>query len=323
MSPAPERRKVVIVGSGPAGLTAALYSARAQLEPLVIEGEPSSNSDQPGGQLMLTTDVENYPGFVDGVMGPELMGMMRAQAQRFEAELRTAKVSRFDLSRHPFDLWIGDPQAEAPTVQAETLIIATGARSLMLGIPNEDRLLGYGVSTCATCDGFFFRGHNIAVVGGGDSALEEANFLTRFADKVILVHRRDQLRASKIMQERAKNNPKIEFLWNTVVTDIVGDTKVSGLKVRDTVTGDESELDATGLFVAIGHEPNSSLLKGQLELEDTGYVKTFDGTTRTSVDGVFACGDVQDDYYRQAITSAGSGCMAAIDAERWLEMRGQ
>ena len=193
----------------------------------------------------------------------------------------------------------------------------------MLGIPNEDRLLGYGVSTCATCDGFFFRGHNIAVVGGGDSALEEANFLTRFAEKVYLVHRRDQLRASKIMQERAKANPKIEFLWNTTVTDIVGDTKVSGVKVRDTVTGVESELDATGLFVAIGHEPNSSLLKGQLELEDTGYVKTFDGTTRTSVDGVFACGDVQDDYYRQAITSAGSGCMAAIDAERWLEMRGE
>jgi thioredoxin reductase (NADPH) len=319
VSPSPERRKVVIVGSGPAGLTAALYSARAQLEPLVIEGEPSSTSDQPGGQLMLTTDVENYPGFVDGVMGPELMGMMRAQAQRFDAELRTAKVSRFELRTSPFEIWVGDPQADEPTVLADTLIIATGARSLMLGIPNESRLLGYGVSTCATCDGFFFRGHNIAVVGGGDSALEEANFLTRFADKVILVHRRDQLRASKIMQERAKANPKIEFLWNTVVTDIVGDTKVSGLKVRDIVTGAESELDATGLFVAIGHEPNSSLLKGQLELEDTGYVKTFDGTTRTSVDGVFACGDVQDHYYRQAVTSAGSGCMAAIDAERWLE----
>ena len=323
MSPAPERRKVVIVGSGPAGLTAALYSARAQLEPLVIEGEPSSTSDQPGGQLMLTTDVENYPGFVDGIMGPELMGVMRAQAQRFEAELRTAKVSRLEVGTWPFEIWVGDPQAEDPTVQADALIIATGARSLMLGIPNEDRLLGYGVSTCATCDGFFFRGHNIAVVGGGDSALEEANFLTRFADKVFLVHRRDQLRASKIMQERARANPKIEFLWNTTVTDIVGDTKVSGLKVRDTVTGVESELDASGLFVAIGHEPNSSLLKGQLELEDTGYVKTFDGTTRTSVDGVFACGDVQDDYYRQAVTSAGSGCMAAIDAERWLEMRGE
>jgi thioredoxin reductase (NADPH) len=323
VSPVPEHRKVVIVGSGPAGLTAALYTARAQLEPLVIEGEPSSTSDQPGGQLMLTTEVENYPGFVEGIMGPELMGVMRAQAQRFEAELRTAKVSRLEVGTWPFEIWVGDPQADDPTVQADALIIATGARSLMLGIPNEDRLLGYGVSTCATCDGFFFRGHNIAVVGGGDSALEEANFLTRFAEKVYLVHRRDQLRASKIMQERAKANPKIEFLWNTTVTDIVGDTKVSGVKVRDTVTGVESELDATGLFVAIGHEPNSSLLKGQLELEDTGYVKTFDGTTRTSVDGVFACGDVQDDYYRQAITSAGSGCMAAIDAERWLEMRGE
>ncbi len=323
MAPTPERRKVVIVGSGPAGLTAALYSARAQLEPLVIEGEPSSTSDQPGGQLMLTTDVENYPGFVDGIMGPELMGVMRAQAQRFDAELRTAKVSRLELSTWPFEVWVGDPQADEPTVTADTLIVATGARSLMLGIPNEGRLLGYGVSTCATCDGFFFRGHDIAVVGGGDSALEEANFLTRFASKVILIHRRDQLRASKIMQERAKANPKIEFLWNTVVTDIVGDTKVSGLKVRDTVTGAESELSATGLFVAVGHEPNSSLLKGQLELEENGYVKTFDGTTRTSVDGVFACGDVQDDYYRQAITSAGSGCMAAIDAERWLEMRGE
>jgi thioredoxin reductase (NADPH) len=323
VSPAPERRKVVIVGSGPAGLTAALYTARAQLEPLVIEGEPSSTSDQPGGQLMLTTDVENYPGFVDGIMGPELMGVMRAQAQRFDAELRTAKVSRLDVATWPFEIWVGDPQVDDPTVLADTLIIATGARSLMLGIPNEDRLVGYGVSTCATCDGFFFRGHNIAVVGGGDSALEEANFLTRFAEKVFLVHRRDQLRASKIMQERAKANPKIEFLWNTTVTDIVGDTKVSGLKIRNTVTGVESELNATGLFVAIGHEPNSSLLKGQLELEDNGYVKTFDGTTRTSVDGVFACGDVQDHYYRQAITSAGSGCMAAIDAERWLEMRGE
>ena len=272
---------------------------------------------------MLTTDVENYPGFVDGIMGPELMGIMRAQAQRFEAELRTAKVSRLDLATWPFEIWVGDPDADEPTVTADALIVATGARSLMLGVPNEDRLLGYGVSTCATCDGFFFRGQNIAVVGGGDSAIEEANFLTRFAEKVTLIHRRDQLRASKIMQDRAQTNPKIEFLWNTVVTDIVGDTKVSGLKVRNTVTGEESELGATGLFVAIGHEPNSSLLKGQLELEDNGYVRTFDGTTRTSVDGVFACGDVQDDYYRQAITSAGSGCMAAIDAERWLEIRGE
>jgi len=319
----PEHRKVVIIGSGPAGLTAALYTARAQLAPLVIEGEPSSTSDQPGGQLMLTTDVENYPGFVDGIMGPELMGIMRAQALRFEAEIRTARVSRLDLTPWPFEVWVGDPSAAEPTVLADTLIVASGARSLMLGVPNEERLVGYGVSTCATCDGFFFRGQPIAVVGGGDSAMEEALFLTRFGSKVTVIHRRDELRASKIMQERARANEKIEFKWNTVVTDVCGDTKVSGLRLRDIVTGEESELNATGLFVAIGHEPNSALVKGQLELEDNGYVKTFDGTTRTSVDGVFACGDVQDDYYRQAVTAAGSGCMAAIDAERWLEARGE
>ncbi|HTU39864.1 MAG TPA: thioredoxin-disulfide reductase [Acidimicrobiales bacterium] len=319
----PERRKVVIVGSGPAGLTAALYTGRAMLNPLVIEGEPSSTSDQPGGQLMLTTDVENYPGFVDGIMGPELMGIMRAQAVRFDAELRTAKVSRVDLTPWPFHVWVGDPDAAEPTVLADTLIVATGARSLMLGVPNEDRLLGYGVSTCATCDGFFFRDQPIAVVGGGDSALEEAIFLARFGSKVTIIHRRDELRASKIMRGRAMANDKIEFKWNSVVTDIVGDTKVSGLRLRDTVTGEESDFPTAALFVAIGHEPNSSLFKGQLELEANGYVRTFDGTTRTSVHGVFACGDVQDDYYRQAITSAGSGCMAAIDAERWLEMRGE
>ena len=319
----PERRKVVIIGSGPAGLTAALYTARAQLQPLVLEGEPSSTSDQPGGQLMLTTDVENYPGFVDGILGPELMGIMRAQAARFDAELRTAKASRIEVTPWPFEVWVGDPQADEPTVLADTLIIATGARSLMLEVPNEDRLLGYGVSTCATCDGFFFRGHDIAVVGGGDSAMEEALFLTRFASKVVVVHRREELRASKIMRERAMANPKIEFRWNSVVTDVLGDTKVSGVRLRDTVDGSESELAISGLFVAIGHEPNSSLFKGQIELEDNGYVKTFGGTTRTSVDGVFACGDVQDHYYRQAVTAAGSGCMAAIDAERWLEERGE
>jgi thioredoxin reductase (NADPH) len=318
-----ERRKVLIVGSGPAGLTAAIYASRAMLEPLVIEGEPSSNSDQPGGQLMLTTEVENYPGFIDGVMGPELMGIMRAQAVRFGTELRTAKVSRLELSSWPFSAWIGDPDAAEPTLQADSLIIATGARSLMLGCPNEERLLGYGVSTCATCDGFFFREHHIAVAGGGDSALEEALFLTRFASKVTVIHRRDTLRASKFMQERAFANPKIEFLWDTVVTDVQGDTKVSGLQVRNVLTDVTSDLPVSGLFVAIGHEPNSSLLKGQLELEDNGYVRTFDRTSRTSVDGVFACGDVQDDYYRQAITSAGSGCMAAMDAERWLEGRGE
>ena len=314
---------VVVIGSGPAGLTAALYSARAQLAPLVIEGEPSSTTDQPGGQLMLTTDVENYPGFVDGVTGPDLMGAMRAQALRFEAELRTAKVSRVDLASWPFEVWVGDPHADEPTVLADTLIVATGARSLMLGVPNEGRLLGYGVSTCATCDGFFFRDQHIAVAGGGDSAMEEALFLSRFGTKVTVIHRRDELRASKIMQERAFANPKIEFSWNSVITDIVGDTKLSGLRLQDTVTGEASELDATGLFVAIGHEPNTTLIKGQLELDDMGYIKTFDGTTRTSVDGVFACGDVQDHYYRQAVTSAGSGCMASIDAERWLEARGE
>ncbi|HEX3794679.1 MAG TPA: thioredoxin-disulfide reductase [Acidimicrobiales bacterium] len=318
-----ERRKVVIIGSGPAGLTAAIYSARATLEPLVIEGEPSSNSDQPGGQLMLTTEVENYPGFVDGIMGPELMGVMRSQAIRFGAEMRTAKVSRVDLSSAPFSLWIGDPNADEPTVSADSLIIATGARSLMLGCPNEDRLLGYGVSTCATCDGFFFREQHVAVAGGGDSALEEAMFLSRFASKVTIIHRRDELRASKIMQDRARANPKIEFLWNSRVIDIMGDTKVSGVRVQNTLTGVESAVALSGLFVAIGHEPNSSLFKGQLELQDNGYIRTIEGTSRTNVEGVFACGDVQDDYYRQAITSAGSGCMAAIDAERWLEEHGE
>jgi len=318
-----ERRKVLIIGSGPAGLTAAIYAARAQLEPLVIEGEPSSNSDQPGGQLMLTTDVENYPGFVDGIMGPDLMRIMRDQSIRFGAELRTAKVSRVDLATGPFTAWVGDPAADEPTVEADALIIATGARSLMLGCPNEDRLVGYGVSTCATCDGFFFRDNHIAVAGGGDSALEEALFLTRFATKVTVIHRRDELRASKIMQDRAFANPKIEFAWNTVVTDVLGDTKVAGLRTQDTVTGATSELPVTGLFVAIGHEPNSALFKGQLELRENGYVQTREGTSKTSVDGVFACGDVQDDYYRQAVTSAGSGCMAAIDAERWLEERGE
>jgi thioredoxin reductase (NADPH) len=319
-----ERRKVVIVGSGPAGLTAAIYAARAQLEPLVIEGEPSSNSDQPGGQLMLTTEVENYPGFVDGVMGPELMGIMRNQAIRFGAELRTAKVSRLDLSSpSPFPVWVGDPEADEPTVEADALIIATGARSLMLGCPNEERLLGYGVSTCATCDGFFFREHHIAVAGGGDSALEEALFLTRFASKVTVIHRRSELRASKIMQERAFKNPKIEFLWDSVIVDVLGDTKVSGIKVKHTKSDETFELPVTGLFVAIGHEPNSALVKGQLDLEENGYVRTVGRSSRTSVDGVFACGDVQDHIYRQAITSAGSGCMAAIDAEHWLEERGE
>jgi len=314
-----ESRQIIIVGSGPAGLTAAIYASRAQLSPLVIEGEPSSNSDQPGGQLMLTTEVENYPGFVKGVMGPELMTAFREQAARFGTDYVTAKVSRVDLSTRPFQLWVGDPEAAEPTYTAAALIVATGAKSLMLNLPNEERLLGYGVSTCATCDGFFFRGHEIVVVGGGDSALEEAIFLTRFADKVTLIHRRGELRASKVMQQRAIDNPKIEFLWHNTVVDVMGDTKVSGIRVRNVETGEEKELAVTGVFVAIGHQPNTGLFKGQLDMEDNGYLKTLGATSYTNVEGVFACGDVQDHRYRQAITAAGSGCMAAIDAERWLE----
>ncbi|HEY1990631.1 MAG TPA: thioredoxin-disulfide reductase [Acidimicrobiales bacterium] len=313
-----ESRQVVIIGSGPAGLTAAIYSSRARLSPLVIEGEPSSTSDQPGGQLMLTTEVENYPGFVDGIMGPELMQTFREQAARFGTEFVSAKVSRVDLSARPFGLWVGDPNADEPTYAANTLIIATGAQSLMLNLPDEERLLGYGVSTCATCDGFFFREKAIAVVGGGDSALEEALFLTRFASTVTVLHRRDSLRASKHMQHRALEHPKISFRWNTVVEGVLGEDKVSGVSLRDVATDETSTLDIAGLFVAIGHEPNTSLFKGQLELRDNGYIRTFDGT-RTNVEGVFACGDVQDHVYRQAVTAAGSGCMAAIEAERWLE----
>ncbi len=315
-----EEFEVVIVGTGPAGLTAAIYTARANLAPLVIEGEPSSTSDQPGGQLMLTTEVENFPGFVDGIMGPELMTTLRAQAARFGARYVTEKVSRVDLSASPFGLWVGDPTAAEPTYRARSVIVSTGAQSLMLGIPGEDRLLGHGVSTCATCDGFFFRGHRIAVVGGGDSAVEEATFLTKFADQVTIIHRRKELRASKIMQDRAFRNEKIDFIWDSTVDEVLGDGSVSGLKVRNLVTGEVSEQPFTGLFVAIGHTPNTGLFKGQLDMEDNGYLITHDGT-RTNVDGVFACGDVQDHVYRQAITAAGSGCMAAIDAERWLEAR--
>jgi thioredoxin reductase (NADPH) len=313
-------RDVLIIGSGPAGLTAAVYTARANLAPLVLEGEPSSTSDQPGGQLMLTTEVENYPGFPDGIMGPELMMNMRAQAERFGAELRTEKATKVDLSAAPFGVWVGDPDAAEPSYRSKAIIVSTGARSLMLGVPGEAELLGYGVSTCATCDGFFFRGQDIAVVGGGDSAIEEANFLTKFADSVTLIHRRDQLRASKIMQDRAKANPKIRFKWNSVVTQVLGeDGKVNRLELRDTLTGDLETMPVTGLFVAIGHQPNTDLFKGQLAMEDNGYLVTEPGSSRTNVEGVFACGDVQDHTYRQAVTAAGSGCMAAIDVERWLE----
>jgi thioredoxin reductase (NADPH) len=309
---------VLIVGSGPAGLTAAIYTARASLAPFVIEGEPSSTSDQPGGQLMLTTEVENFPGFVNGVMGPELMSSMRAQAARFGAEFLTAKASRVDLSSRPFAVWVGDPDAAEPTYTADALIVSTGARSLLLGVDREIELIGHGVSTCATCDGFFFRDQDIAVVGGGDSALEEANFLTKFARTVTVVVRRDTLRASKIMQDRAHANPKIKFQWNSKVVALHGDTKLEGATIEDTVTGAQSKLDVTGLFVAIGHAPNTDLFKRQLQLDDAGYIVTKPGSSYTDVDGVFACGDVQDHTYRQAITAAGSGCMAAIDAERWL-----
>ena len=313
-----EHRNVLILGSGPAGLTAAVYTARAQLEPLVLEGEPSSTSDQPGGQLMLTTEVENFPGFPTGVTGPELMASMREQALRFGAELVTAKASAVDFSARPFKIFVGDGE---PAYTADAVIVATGARSLMLGLDGEDRLLGYGVSTCATCDGFFFRGQEIAVVGGGDSALEEAMFLTRFASTVHLIVRRDQLRASKIMQDRALSNEKITVHWNTQVAAIHGDEKLASLTLSDTVTGEERGLLATGLFVAIGHVPNTSIFEGQLSLHENGYIAMGEGS-RTSVEGVFACGDVQDHVYRQAITSAGSGCMAAIDAERFLESTG-
>jgi thioredoxin reductase (NADPH) len=310
-------RNVIIIGSGPAGLTAAIYTARANLAPLVIEGEISSTGDQPGGQLMLTTEVENFPGFEHGIQGPELMSTMRAQAERFGAEYLTAKVTRVDFSQRPFRVWVGDDE-----YQGQTIIVSTGARSLMLGLPEEPRLLGHGLSTCATCDGFFFRGKEIAVVGGGDSAMEEATFLTKFASKVTIIHRRDTLRASKIMQERAMNNPKIEFRWNASVVQLLGDGNLEGAVLEDTVTGERSNLSVSGLFVAIGHAPNTDLFKGHLDLDDQGYLQTVPGRSLTSVEGVFGCGDVQDHTYRQAITAAGSGCMAAIDAERWLESAG-
>ncbi len=315
----PETHDVVIIGSGPAGLTAAIYTARAALSPLVLEGEPSSTSDQPGGQLMLTTEVENFPGFPEGVMGPALMSDFRAQAVRFGARLETVKASRVDLSERPFRVWVGDPETAEPTYLARSLIVATGAKALMLDLPNEQRLIGHGVSTCATCDGFFFREQDIAVVGGGDSALEEATFLTRFARSVTIIHRRDELRASKIMQDRAFANPKITFLWNSQVLDIVGDEKVEKVVVLNSKTNEKSEIPMSGVFVAIGHRPNTDLFEGQLDMKDNGYLVTQAPSSRTSVEGVFACGDVQDDVYRQAITSAGSGCTAAIDAERWLE----
>ena len=302
-----EKRRVTIIGSGPAGLTAAVYAARASLEPLVVEGI------QAGGQLMLTTEVENYPGFVDGIMGPELMEIMRAQAARFGAEYLTDNVTDVDFSKPPFVVRTGDKE-----IASDTVIISTGASALMLGVPGEKELLGHGVSTCATCDGFFFRDHELVVVGGGDSAMEEANFLTKFASKVTVVHRRDTLRASKIMQDRARSNPKISFVWDSMVTEIYGNGKVAGVRLKNLKTGEETEMPTGGVFVAIGHTPNTKLFEDQLELSG-GYIVTHGEDTQTSVPGVFAAGDVVDFRYRQAITAAGMGCMAAIDAERYLE----
>lgn len=307
-------RKVIIIGSGPAGLTSAIYTARASLSPLVIEGEPSSTSDQPGGQLMLTTEVENFPGFPEGIMGPELMMRFREQAARFGAEFITEKVTKVDFSSRPFKVWIRDTE-----YTADSIIVATGAQSLMLDLPRESDLIGHGVSTCATCDGFFFRNHEIAVVGGGDSAIEEAMFLTKFATKVHLIVRRDALRASRIMQERALNNEKIEIHWNSRVSELHGTDKLESVTLTSTVDNSTSPLAVTGLFIAIGHKPNTGIFTGVLEMEDSGYLLTREGSTYTNIDGVFACGDVQDHVYRQAITAAGSGCAAAIDCERWLE----
>jgi len=300
--------EVVIIGSGPAGLTAAIYAARAGLEPLVIEGYGA------GGQLMITTDVENYPGFPDGVQGPEMMQMFRSQAERFGTRFITADVSRVDFSGRPFRMWVGGDEYVANSV-----IVSTGASARWLGIEGETRMMGRGVSACATCDGFFFKDKAVVVVGGGDTAMEEALFLTRMCESVTIVHRRDEFRASAIMAKRVLENPKITVRWNAVVEDVEGDAVVTGVKVRDVETGEEDVIPAAAMFVAIGHQPNTSLFEGLLDMDDEGYLRTTPGGTYTNIEGVFACGDVQDTVYRQAVTAAGSGCMAAIDAERWLE----
>lgn len=302
--------KVIIIGSGPAGLTAALYTARAGLTPLVLEGL------QPGGQLTTTTDVENFPGFPEGIMGPDLMEKMREQAKRFGAQCQFTMVSEVNFDVRPMQV-ITDEE----TYTADTVIIATGASAKWIGLESEQALIGHGVSSCATCDGFFFRGKEIAVVGGGDTAMEEANFLTRFASKVTVIHRRNELRASKIMQQRAFNNPKIEFIWDTAVEEVIGskETGVTSLRLKNLKSGEASELPVQGLFVAIGHKPNTEIFVGKLPLDPTGYIEVEPGTVNTKIPGVYACGDVQDHKYRQAITAAGTGCMAAMDAERYIE----
>jgi thioredoxin reductase (NADPH) len=305
---AAERRTVAIIGTGPAGLTAALYTARANLAPLVFQGPEA------GGQLMTTTDVENYPGFPGGILGPEMMQKFEAQASRFGADLRWGKVTAVDFTQRPFRLLV---DGEKPFL-ADAVIVSTGASAQYLGLENEKRLLGHGVSACATCDGAFFKNQQVAVVGGGDTAMEEALFLTRFASKVYVIHRRSELRASKIMQERARANAKIEFVWNTAVEDVLGGKEVEGIRVRNIESGESSTLAVNGLFLAIGHRPNTTIFRGWLEMDEQGYLRTLPDSTYTNVDGVFACGDVQDHVYRQAVTAAGTGCMAAIDAERWL-----
>ncbi len=303
---------VVIVGTGPAGLTAALYAARANLSPVVYQGI------QPGGQLITTTDVENYPGFPDGILGPDLMQLFEKQAARFGAVLQYGMVTHVDFSQRPFRLLVDE---ETP-VLAQAVIIATGASAKYLGLANEKRLLGYGVSACATCDGAFFKMMDVAIVGGGDTAMEEALFLTRFASKVYLIHRRDSFRASKIMQERVFANEKIEILWDTIITDILGKKEVDGIDIENLKTGEKRQIPVKAMFAAIGHKPNTEVFAGWLDMDETGYIKTKPGTTYTNIPGVFACGDAQDHVYRQAVTAAGTGCMAAIDAERWLAEHG-
>lgn len=302
---------VIIIGSGPAGLTAAIYNSRALLKPFMIEGE------EVGGQLMTTTDVENFPGFAHGIMGPELMGVMKQQAERFGTRFLARNVTKVDFSTRPFKIWVGDQ-----LFQARSVIISTGASAKYLGLESERKFLGRGVSACATCDGAFFRNQEVVIVGGGDTAMEEATFLTRFASKVYIVHRRDSFRASKIMADKALNNPKIEVLWNSAIEDIMGDKVVESVKIRNFQKNEVYEKKIQGVFIAIGHKPNTDLFKGQLEMNDVGYLITKPGSTYTSVEGVFAAGDVADHVYRQAITAAGTGCMAAIDSERWLEKQG-